>query len=441
MTISLIANVAIYENKLAIGWNNQLLFHLHKDMMFFKNIISTCSSSHMNVVLMGHATYKSILDKNRPLVGRINLVLTNDIEKISTHILAVDINELNDCQPYFINMTVLKRFYTPKMNLFVIGGSTLYNYFLSNNCPIDLKPKRLYISHVLNPGFKEMSCKPNKFMNHFSDYKLLSYSERMKDFALDKKDSTLDRKNKKDFRILTYIRSDEPSHEHKYLGLMQNILDNGIIRQDRTETGTISLFGEKLEFDISKTIPMITTRSVSFKAIIEELLWFARGDTDAKVLQARGVHIWDGNSSRAFLNKQDLPYYQEGVLGPIYGFQWRHFGTQYDARYANVADVPANHEIGGFDQLAYVEHLLRTDPFSRRIMMSSWNPADLNKVALPACHTQVQWYVEETNNIKHLSCMFTMRSNDVALATSYNVCSYAILTYILAMKCNMKPKK
>lgn len=426
MPISLIANVAIFENKLAIGRDDELLFKLPEDMAFFKNMTSTKTSHKMNIVLMGHSTYKSIPDKYRPLAGRINLVLTNDILKVSTHILSVGISKLEDDKPYFINMDIFKRFFTQDINVFVIGGATIYNYFLSDDCPIELRPEKLYITHVLNPGFKSEVKKPNKFMDQFYGFKILSYSERVVD--------------KKDFRIITYVKASNTSQEYKYLALMDKILTTGIKRQDRTETGTLSLFGEKIEFDISQSIPMMTTRSISFKAIVEELLWFCRGDTDAKVLQARGVKIWNGNSTREFLNKQDLHYYPEGVLGPVYGHQWRHHGSQYDPRYADVSNVPNSHDIGGFDQLTYVVNLLKTDPFSRRIVMSSWNPSDLSKQALPACHTQVQWYVEEIGSIKYLSCMFTMRSQD-SIATAYNICSYSILTYILAIKCNMFPKK
>ncbi len=194
------------------------------------------------------------------------------------------------------------------------------------------------------------------------------------------------------------------------------------------------MFGQSLRFDISKSIPLLTTRSIPLRVIIEELLWFLRGETDAKILQNKNVHIWDGNTSRQFLDSRGLDY-DEGVAGPIYGHQMRHFSAEYN---------PESTDIGGFDQLKYVENLLKTDPFSRRIVMSYWNPNQFDQMCLLPCHTHVQFYVEVDPNdleVPWLSCVFYMRSNDFALANNFNVISYTVLTYILALKCNMKPKE
>jgi thymidylate synthase len=183
----------------------------------------------------------------------------------------------------------------------------------------------------------------------------------------------------------------------------------------------------------------MTLKQIPFRIILEELLWFCRGDTDAKILKNKGIHIWDGNTSREFLDGQGLNY-EEGVLGPGYGFQWRHQGSEYKEEYADTSKIDTS-IIGGFDQLQYVENLLKTDPYSRRIVLSAWNPSDLHKTALVPCHILLQFYVQEINNEKYLSCQFYMRSNDVFLANVFNVVSYSILTYILALKCNMKPKE
>ena len=223
------------------------------------------------------------------------------------------------------------------------------------------------------------------------------------------------------------------------MSLMSNILNNGNKRSDRTETGTMSVFGNQMRFDISQSIPLMTTKRVPFKTIVEELLWFCRGDTDAKVLQKKGVKIWDGNTSREFLDKQGLSHYPEGVLGAGYGFQWRFQGAKYSHAFADTS-VCDTSLIGGVDQLKYVEDLLRNDPFSRRIVISAWNPSDFDKTALVPCHILLQFYVEEINGEKCLSCQFYMRSNDVFLANVFNVVSYSVLTYILAKRVGMKPK-
>jgi thymidylate synthase len=168
---------------------------------------------------------------------------------------------------------------------------------------------------------------------------------------------------------------------------------------------------------------------------LEELLWFARGETDVTELQKRGVHIWDGNSSRAFLDSVGLHGNADGDIGPGYGFQWRHFGAEYgDGPKAGDFTKYAGQ---GVDQLAYVEHLLKTDPFSRRIVMTAWNPAALNRTALPPCHTLVQFYVEDVDGDRRLSCHMYQRSVDTFLGFPWNIASYAMLTHLLAVRNNM----
>lgn len=177
---------------------------------------------------------------------------------------------------------------------------------------------------------------------------------------------------------------------------------------------------------ISKHPPILTTKQVAWKSCLRELLWFCRGDTDARHLQAQGVKIWDGNSSRAFLDARGLAHYPEGDIGPGYGFQWRHFGASYETCES------VNSETGGVDQLNHVLHLLKTDPYSRRIFMSAWNPVDLKSMALPPCHVSAQFYVDANDN--GLSCHVYQRSVDCFLGLPFNLLSYATLTYLLAKK-------
>lgn len=242
-------------------------------------------------------------------------------------------------------------------------------------------------------------------------------------------------------RVMTYINAYENTEfykceEDKYIQLAHKVLNNGVVRPNRTGIPTISIFSDGMRFDISKYLPLMTTRYIPLKSIIEELLWFCRGDTDANILVKKGVKIWNGNSSREFLDSRGLHHYPEGTLGPIYGWQWRRFGAEY-----KVGDyVPDSGAYAGFDQLQYIVDLLKNDPFSRRIMLSAWNPIDFDKMALPPCHVKLIFRVDEIDGEKHLSCKFSMRSSDF-LAWSYNVVSYSILTYILAAKCGMKPKE
>ena len=265
-------------------------------------------------------------------------------------------------------------------------------------------------------------------MPHFDyRYKLIGYSE---------KHTT--HNNKISYRILTYKYINQGSQEHLYFDLASNILKNGKEREDRTGTGTISLLGTQLRFDISSSIPLLTTKQVPFKAIVEELLFFCRGDTNAKILDERGVKIWNGNTSREFLDNRGLNY-SEGVMGPMYGYSFRHFGAKYNEAFSDTSKCDRT-KIGGFDQFVHVEDLLKTDPFSRRIYISNLNPAESSKMCLEPCHTYIQFYVTEEHGQKYLSAYFSMRSSD-SLAWCYNICSYSLLVYILALKCNMKPKE
>ena len=213
--------------------------------------------------------------------------------------------------------------------------------------------------------------------------------------------------------------------EKQYIELIEEILKYGVLREDRTETGTLSVFGRQHRYKLGGTggeytIPLFTSKRVFWKAVKEELLWFIKGSTNSKELSEKGVKIWDGNSSREFLDKRGLNY-PEGELGPIYGYQWRHWGKSSTTL--------------GVDQLKYCIHLIRTDPTSRRIIMSAWNVSDLDKMALPPCHVMCQFYVHD----KKLSCMLYQRSCDMGLGVPFNVASYSLLTILIAHICDLEP--
>lgn len=224
------------------------------------------------------------------------------------------------------------------------------------------------------------------------------------------------------------------NNENTYLNLLKHILDNGKTRTDRTGVGTIGVFGYQLDFDISDSIPLLTTKFVAWKAVIKELLWFLKGQTDNTILQSQGVHIWDGNSSTDFLIKRGLSHLNEGDIGAGYGFQWRHFGAEYK-------DCKADYTKQGFDQIDYIINELQNNSYSRRIFMSAWNAADISKMALAPCHVSAQFYVEEEEGVKYLSCHMYQRSVDVFLGLPFNIFSYSVLTYILANICGMRPRR
>jgi thymidylate synthase len=224
--------------------------------------------------------------------------------------------------------------------------------------------------------------------------------------------------------------------EKDYLGLLNHVLSHGKLRPDRTGTGTLSVFGYQLDLDISNSVPLLTTKKMAWKSVLRELLWFLKGSTNARLLQEQGVRIWDGNSSRAFLDSRGLSDLPEGDIGAGYGFQWRHFGAEY----GTCLD---NYENQGIDQIEALIQSLRQDPYSRRHFISAWNPASMHRMALPPCHVSAQFYVETgpEEDEKWLSCHMYQRSVDCFLGLPFNMFSYAALTYVLAKMTGMKPKR
>ncbi|MEM9193783.1 MAG: thymidylate synthase [Myxococcota bacterium] len=209
-----------------------------------------------------------------------------------------------------------------------------------------------------------------------------------------------------------------------YLDLLQQILDRGSPREDRTGTGTIGIFGHQMRFDLADGFPLITTKKLHLKSIIHELLWFLRGETHVGPLQDAGVRIWNEWATA----EQTARFGRaEGDLGPVYGHQWRNFGA--------TAKPDGSYEADGVDQLARVIDTIRTRPHSRRLIVTGWNPKEADQVALPPCHTLFQFYVQNG----HLSCQLYQRSADVFLGVPFNIASYALLTMIVASVTDLKP--
>ena len=209
-----------------------------------------------------------------------------------------------------------------------------------------------------------------------------------------------------------------------YLSLLEKVLQEGDLRGDRTGTGTRSLFGHQLRFDLAEGFPLLTTKKVHLKSIIHELLWFLRGDTHVQSLQEAGVRIWNewatADQTARFGRK-------EGDLGPVYGHQWRNFGA--------TKDEEGNYRRDGIDQIQNALDLIRNSSQSRRIIVSGWNPVEANQVALPPCHTLFQFYVQGNR----LSCQLYQRSADIFLGVPFNIASYALLTMMMAQVCDLEP--
>jgi len=221
--------------------------------------------------------------------------------------------------------------------------------------------------------------------------------------------------------------------EYQYLELIKNVLEEGFLEKGRNGS-TKSVFGRSMRFSLKNgKIPLLTTKKMAWKTCLKELLWFIRGETDNKILQKNGVHIWDDNSSKDFMNNIDLGHYPDGILGPIYGFQWRHFNAPYNVENGNVLDENKP----GIDQLQFIIEQLKNPATrnSRRLIMTAWNPCQLNKMALPPCHIICQFNVCDGNK---LSCAMYQRSADLLLGVPFNIASYSFLTHLIAHHCNLE---
>ena len=194
----------------------------------------------------------------------------------------------------------------------------------------------------------------------------------------------------------------------QYLDLLATVLENGTRKQDRTGTGTLSIFGHQMRFDLSRGFPAVTTKKLHLKSVVGELIWFLQGRTNVNWLQERGIHIWDEWADA------------DGELGPVYGHQWRSWPTP---------------DGGQVDQIARVISSIRTNPDSRRHIVSAWNVADVEQMALPPCHTMFQFYVADGR----LSCQLYQRSADIFLGVPFNIASYALLTHMVAQVCQLQP--
>jgi thymidylate synthase len=194
----------------------------------------------------------------------------------------------------------------------------------------------------------------------------------------------------------------------QYLDLLQDVLDNGVAKSDRTGTGTRSVFGRQMRFDLGAGFPALTTKKLHLRSVVTELLWFLRGDTNVRWLQERGVTIWDEWAD------------ENGELGPVYGHQWRSW------------PAPDGRKI---DQIDQVIDSIRTNPDSRRHIVSAWNPAEVDAMALPPCHAMFQFYVADGR----LSCQLYQRSADIFLGVPFNIASYALLTMMIAQVCDLEP--
>lgn len=386
-----------------IGWKGDLPWRIPGDMKHFKEVTSKAPAEGLtNAVVMGRKTWESIPPKFRPLEGRMNVVLTSAPES-SSGSYPEGVVVASSLQDAWEQLATKK---DSLGEIFVIGGGKVYEQAITEK----------YVHKVV---YTEVDTPPTMEFDTFFP--------ELKDFECADSDQEnvpthQDAKSGLNYRFLTYTRSN--AEEQQYLDLIQDILDNGIQRGDRTGTGTMSKFGAQMRFDLrNNQLPLLTTKRTFWRGVAEEILWFISGSTNAKELSDKDIHIWDGNGSKEFLESRGLGHREEGDLGPVYGFQWRHFGAKY-------SDMHANYDGQGVDQLQQCIDKIINNPEDRRIIMSAWNPADLDQMALPPCHMFCQFYVDTHKN--EVSCQLYQRSADMGLGVPFNIASYALLTHMVA---------
>jgi dihydrofolate reductase/thymidylate synthase len=391
----------------AIGLNNDLPWGraLTRDLANYKRITSeTADPNKMNAVIFGRKTWESLPVKAKPLKGRLNVVITQSPSVIDSASSLAD----TLCFPSF--RSALEALSSPPHTekvekLFLVGGAGLIAS--STNLP---QCKSIFLTEVLKEFPSDVKIAP---INR-SLFDLVESSELLID-------------NDVPFQFLRFDRR-AVHEERQYLDLVDRVISTGTVKGDRTGTGTISIFGAQMRFDLRKSFPLLTTKRVFWRGVLEELLWLVRGATDSKQLAEKKVHIWDDNGSREFLDKLGFQSREVGDLGPVYGFQWRHFGAQY-------VDCRSDYRGQGVDQLAQIIETIKKNPNDRRILMSAWNPVDIPKMALPPCHIMCQFYVANGE----LSCQMYQRSCDLGLGVPFNIASYSLLTCMIAHVCGLKP--
>mmetsp|Transcript_103758 Transcript_103758/g.179178 ORF Transcript_103758/g.179178 Transcript_103758/m.179178 type:complete len:514 (+) Transcript_103758:18-1559(+) len=411
-----------------IGFNGQLPWKLPEDMKHFQKITSALpegESGKSNAVIMGRKTWESIPGKFRPLKGRINVVLSRAVVDpaapppypegvLTASSLASAVEQVSSRDDV--------------AEIFVIGGQAAYQEALElPSCA------RIFLTRIA----KDFECDAffpaldeSKFkISHVS--KSRSHGDIPYDFVVYERsdDAAAALLSKPSPALSAAGGAGKFLHEeYLYLSAIRDIMEKGIAMDDRTGVGTVSVFGAQMRFDLRKSFPLLTTKRTFWRGVVEELLWFVRGDTNAKHLSDKGVKIWDANGSKEFLEKRGLGHREEMDLGPVYGFQWRHFGAKY-------VDMHTDYTGQGVDQLAECVRKIKEDPTDRRILLTAWNPADLSEMALPPCHMFCQFYVANGE----LSCLMYQRSCDMGLGVPFNIASYSLLTYMMAQVCGLKP--
>ena len=478
--------VAYTFGKQGIGKNGTIPWSIPEDIKHFKEITKPKENEQntFSIVVMGRKTWESIPEQFKPLSNRYNVILSNNEEyrikqnmnynfgsiiynkndnyNNTSGVIFTTWNEfinndymkiealLNQQNSYRnLNINSNSNTITNIFKYYIIGGEQIYKKALETNLNI-----KLYTTEIYQIDKREIECdsffpillnvnhtsqNTNSNSNSSSNNSIIitnvspfyysknkdsngnPYLFRYIDYYLQKSQDNIN--NTQSTQSIQAFKSEED----EYLNLMKNILYSGVSNDDRTGVGTLSIFGSMLKYNLRDTFPLCTTKRMFFRAIVEELMFYLSGKTDNKILQEKNIHVWDGNTTRDFLDKRGLQHYEEGDLGQTYGFNFRHFGGEYKG--CSFDYGTGTSQSVGYDQLANVIHLIKNEPGSRRIIIDLWDCSTIHKAALPSCLCKYQFNVNTIK--KELNLAIYLRSSDFFLANNWNSTCGALLVHLL----------
>jgi len=387
--------------------DNIIPWQISDDLKFFKSVTSEIKQNgQFNALIVGRVTAetlpKNLFKNDRRLyviTHRKNFYLDADY-KICDSLDAAILLAQND----------------GANNIFCIGGAKIYEMAMRN-----AMFTTIYLTYINHDYYCDGArINLDYIFENFSKHSTKVIIKESKYFGID-------------YSITKITRN---VGENKYLDLIRTVLKKGDLRMTRPGINAVSCFGRYIKINLRSRcdlnlLPMLTTKFVSLRIILAELFWFLSGESSIDKLRNNNVHIWDGNTSREYLDSVGLYEYVEGETGPIYGWQWRHYGAPYTpVAYRNANWVAPK----GVDQITELIKSLRNDPTGRRHILCAWNPEQNDEMVLPPCHMMAQWYIK--NN--YLKCMMTMRSADIGLGLPYNMVSYSLLTHMIARVLKLK---
>lgn len=419
--------IVALDSKNGFAKDGSIPWHFSEDLKFFaKTTKNTIDPRLVNAVIMGRKTWEEIPDKFRPLPNRLNIVISRTLKN------EIDIIEKTAWGPYFFTtIDDALQFCNQSKNIqtvFMIGGLSIYEHAMASR-----NLRHIYLTRIKSSYDCDRIFNLDSMIDRYYNVVAHKLSTLMSiEFVKENGEVVYEKPVDLDFIKYT-VTSAKPENpgETQYLNLLSKILDQDKDGRDTRNAPTYSIFGNHLTFDLRNGFPLLTTKKMFWRGIVEELLFFLKGDTNSNHLSEKLVRIWEGNTTREFLDSRGLTSYEVGDMGPMYGWNWRHFGADYKGM---------NHDYTGqgFDQLRNVIQLIKTNPTSRRIMMTALDPSKVCESVLAPCHSIIlQFYVSDD----YLDLTMYQRSADSFLGVPYNITSNALLLSLIAKVTGLKPRR